>query len=210
MFIGKLRFVMMILLMKKKLLIALSIAIMLIVAIVFFILNRSTATLSEKEKEQALSKILDRPVVLKEKNIPTGDVAYKGKYMTFSYPASAVKYVQMVNGKPIKSLDLEDFSFDMDNPKMYIVTVVLPASAASSVSDNSGVRMRQSDASYKETKIAADGQNGLAFEKLADNNFEKIGFFLVGGKFYSFSIQSVDPKAAGDLFNRLILTLKFL
>ena len=209
MFIGKLRFVM-IILVKKKLLIIFSIVIVLTVAIVFFILNRSTATLTQKEKEQALSKILDRPVNLTEKYIPTGDVTYKGKYMTFSYPASAVKYVQMINGKPIKSLDLEDFSFDMDNPKIYIVTVVLSAPAASSVSDNSGVRMRQSDAFYKQTKIFADGQNGLAFEKMADNNFEKTGFFLVRGRFYSFAIQSPDPKAVGNLFNRLILSLKFL
>src|ERR1035437_5692027 len=134
MFIGKLRFVIVILLMKKIFLIVLLIVIALIVLISFFILNRSTATLSEKEKEQALSKILDRPVNLREKYIPSGDVTYKGKYMTFRYPASAVKYVQMINGKPIKSLDLEDFSFDMDNPKIYIVTVVLSAPAASSVS----------------------------------------------------------------------------
>jgi hypothetical protein len=209
MFIGKLRFVM-IILVKKKILIIFSIVIVLIVAIVFSILNRSTATLTEKEKEAALSKILDRPVNLTEKYIPTGDVSYKGKYMSFSYPASAVKYVQMINGKPIKSLDLEDFSFDMDDPKIYIVTVVLNASSANSVLDNSGVHMRQSDPSYKQTKIIANGQNGLAFEKMVDNNFEKVGFFLVNGKFYTFSIQSPDPKAAGDLFTRLILSLKFL
>lgn len=209
MFIGKLRFVM-IILVKKKILIIFSIVIVLIVVVVFSILNRSTATLSEKEKEQALSKILDRPVNLTEKYIPRGDVVYKGKYMTFSYPASAIKYVQMVNGKPIRSLALEDFSFDMDNPRMYIVTVVLPAPSVSSVLDNSGVHMRQSDASYKQTKITVDGKDGLIFEKLSDNNFEKIGFFLVKDKFYSFAIQSPDPKAAGDLFNRLILSLKFL
>jgi hypothetical protein len=70
--------------------------------------------------------------------------------------------------------------------------------------------MRQSDSSYKQKKITADGQDGLAFEKITDGNFEKVGFFLVSGKFYTFSIQSPDPKAAGDLFNRLILSLKFL
>jgi hypothetical protein len=209
MFIGKLRFVM-IILVKKKILIIFSIVIVLIVAIVFSMLNRSTATLTEKEKEAALSKILDRPVNLTEKYIPTGDISYKGKYMAFSYPASAIKYVQTINGKPVKQLDLEDFSFDMDNPKIYIVTVVLNASSANSVLDNSGVKLRQSDTSYKQTKIIADGQDGVAFEKLADNNFEKTGFFLVRGRFYSFAIQSPDPKAAGDLFTRLILSLKFL
>jgi len=210
MFIGKLRFVIVVLLMKKKLLIIVSIVIALIIVVVFSILNRSTATLSEKEKEQALSKILDRPVVLKEKYIPIGDVAYKGKYMTFLYPASAVKYVQTINGKPIKKSDMEYFNFDMDNPKMYIVIEVTQASFGSRIIDNSGVRMRQVDTSYKQTKIVADGQNGLAFEKMADNSFEKTGFFLIGGKLYSFSIQSVDPKGAGDLFTKLILSLKFL
>src|ERR1035437_418268 len=161
MFIGKLRFVIVILLMKKIFLIVLLIVIALIVLISFFILNRSTATLSEKEKEQALSKILDRPVNLREKYIPSGDVTYKGKYMTFRYPASAVKYVQTINGKPIEKSDLEYFNFDMDNPRIYIVIEVNKAPLGSSISDNSSVRMRQIDKSYKQTKLVADGQNGL-------------------------------------------------
>lgn len=178
----------------------------------FIILNRSASPLSQKEKEQALTNILGRPVVLKEKSVPTGDVKYQGKYMSFLYPAAAEKFIPSFNGTPIPSKNLEDFNFSLGkDPRIDMTTTVSKASSVETgVADDPGVRLRQSQKdTYKQTEVIADNQHGLSFEK-NDQVIEKTAFFFVNNKIYAFSVSGSDQKNVTALYNKIILSLKFL
>jgi hypothetical protein len=193
--------------MKK---IILSIFLLLIVGLfiaAFLILNRSTTNLSEAQKEQDLTKILGRPVVLKDQAIVTGDVLYKGKYYSFLYPKAATKYTSAQ-----VDTSLESFKFDMSSPRIYAVSEVMAAANNQKLlDDNSDIRLREvQDTIYQQASISADGQTGLAFEKNDADGVEKSAFFLVNGKYYSISLVGSDKPSIDDLFTKIIASLKFL
>jgi hypothetical protein len=175
--------------------------------IVFLILNRSANGLTQAEENQDLTRILGHPASLKDKVIPTGNVLFKGKYYSFAYPASATKY------KPNQvDTSLESFDFDMSSPRIYAVSEVIAATPMQKkLDDNSGVRMRQAQSSlYQQSAITADNQPGLSFEKNDTDGVEKSGFFLVNGKYYSFSLVGSDKQSIDGLFLQLMSSLKFL
>jgi hypothetical protein len=178
----------------------------------FIILNHSSSSMTEKQKEQALANILGRPAVLQDKKVPTGDIQYHGKYMAFLYPAAGEVTVPKVNGIPIPSHNLEDFYFGLgNNPRIDVTTTVNQASSVeTSVADDPGVRLRQSQKDlYTQTAVAADNQHGLAFEKINDG-IEETAFFFVNNKIYIFSVSGSDQRNVTDLYNKIILSLKFL
>jgi hypothetical protein len=178
----------------------------------FIILNRSANPMTEKQKVQVLTNILGRPVVLQEKKVPTGDIVYQGKYFLFLYPAAAEKFVPSANGIPIPSKDLEDFYFSLgSSPRIDVITSVTQASSAeTSIADDPSVRLRQSQKDiYKQTEVTADNQNGLAFEKIS-GGIEKTAFFFVNNKIYSFAVSGSDQQNVADLYNKIILSVKFL
>lgn len=178
----------------------------------FMILNRSASPMTESEKKQALNNILGRPVVLTEKKVPTGDIKYKGKYISFLYPAAAEKFILGINGTPIPSKDLEDFYFSLGNdPRIDVtITVIQASSVETAVADDPGVRLRQAQKDiYKQTEITVDNQHGLAFEK-DDQGIEKSAFFFVNNKIYTFSVSGSDQNNVTNLYNKIILSLKFL
>jgi hypothetical protein len=178
----------------------------------FIILNRSATPLTEAEKQQALTKILGRPVVLNEKKVPIGDILYKGKYISFLYPAAAEINTPQINGIPIESKNLEDFYFSVgEDPRIYATITVSQASPVeASITDDPGVRLRQSQKDiYKQTEVTVDGQHGLSFET-GDQVIEKIAFFFINNRIYTFSVSGSDRKSMTDLYNKIILSLKFL
>jgi hypothetical protein len=174
---------------------------------VFLILNRSTASLTDAQKQQALTKILGRPVVLKDKAIVTGDVLYKGKYYSFLYPEAATKY-----NSAQTNTSLESFKFDLSSPRIYAVTEVVAAGNSQRLlDDNSGIRLREvQNAIYQQATVSANGKSGLSFEKNDADGVEKTAFFLVNGKYYSFSLVGSDKSSIEDLFVKIITSLKFL
>jgi hypothetical protein len=192
---------------KRIFLIVLLIFIAVFLIVVFAILNRPTRSLTEAEKQEALLNILGRPVQLTDKSVPTGSVIYQGKYYTFMYPKAATKYEPQLQ----QNTYLEGFKFDLADPKIYTVTEVDKAPPQAVLSDNTGVRMRlmQNDI-YREATISADNQTGLSFEKNNADGVEKTGFFLVNGRYYSFSFNGSDQQAIEALFQEVISTIKFL
>jgi len=178
----------------------------------FIILNRSASPMSEKQKEQALTNILGRPVVLREKKVAAGDLLHKGKYVSFLYPAAAEITRLTVNGTPVPSHDLEDFKFSLgEDPRIDVTTSILQASSAeTAIADDSGVRLRQTEKdTYKQAEVVVDGQHGLVFTRV-DQGFEKTAFFFINNKVYTFSVSSSDQVGATDLYNKIILSVKFL
>ena len=199
--------------MKKIILFIASMSIVLIVIAVLFILNSPVRELSKEERENALTQIVGRKLNLNGKEVITGDVVHKGKYASFLYPAAAKVYHQMVNGGEAENKGtLEYFAFDLDSPRVYVVTEVISASSTmTDLSNYPSVRLRQVQSDqYNQTLVKTqDKISGFVFDKTADTGFEKTAFFYVNGKIYSFSITSVDNKKQEEVFSKIISTLKF-
>lgn len=199
--------------MRKVILLVVSVGVVLSAVAIFFILTAPARELTPQEKAKALAQIAGRKLNLNDTNAPLGDSRHKGIYVSFFYPAAAKIYHQMVNGKEVSDQGaLEYFAFDLENPRANVVTEVISApSSVISLSDYPAVRLRQDESSvYSQSQIKAlDGTTGLSFDTTNDSGFEKTGFFLTGGKIYSFSVTSVDQQTATQLFNKMIQTLVF-
>lgn len=198
--------------MRKIILLVGAVVIVLVAVAAVVIIYSPAAGLSDKEKEAALAKIAGRKLQLNDKNAATGNIEHQGKFVSFMYPAQAKIYHQTVNGQKITDQgSLEYFAFDMENPRVNVVTEVIPApSSVINLSDYPGVRLRQDQQDqYAQTSAqTSNGVNGLAFDKAFDNSFEKTAFFLTAGRIYTFSIASVDKKIEDQIFNKMISTLK--
>lgn len=195
----------------KKIVIAVLVIIVLVSIIsVYIFLNRASKIMSQAEKEAAIAKILGRKPNLTD-DTPKGDTTYQGKYISFMYPARAKIYTYVDPNFAQNESLLETFSFDIDNPRLiFNFSIVENTGNLPNVSEISGVKLRQDKTrGYKQSEVAADGYNGLFFEKDGSKS-EKTGFFLVNNKIYSFSIQSSDSKAVNELFNKIVSSVKFL
>lgn len=179
---------------------------------VFYFLNYPSKQMSEAEREAAIAKILDRKPNLTEKDIPTGDKEFKGKYISFMYPATAKERKQLLNGEEVPYTGLELFIFVLESPKLTANAEVIEAPKnTASINDYPGVRLRQIQSNiYTENDVFAGNAKGLAFDKQSQTGFEKTGFFFLNNRIYSFSVQGSDSKAAEELFNKIIASFKFL
>lgn len=197
--------------MKKVFTFAFFVIIALIFVAVYIVINSTAKTLSEKEKENAITKILGRKPNLSD-TAPQGNKVFKGKYVTFIYPAAAKIYAIRLNGQPVKQTNLENFIFDLDSPRRsYYMEVVAVPKTVQSVNDSPSVKLRQIEANiYTQSNISLGGLAGLSFEKKSNNGNELTAFFYKDGKVYSFSSQGNDIKAVRDLFDKIIATVKFL
>lgn len=199
--------------MKKKISITVLIVIITIAAISAYIfLNRASEMMSKEEKEAAIAKILGRKPNLAEKDVPTGDIEFKGKHITFMYPAAATIKKQLLNGEELSYTGLELFIFGLENPKIRVSVEVIEAPQnITNINDYPSVKLRQIQSTlYTQKDTSVGNTSGLSFDKQSNAGFEKTGFFFLNGKIYSFSIVSPDAKAAEELFNKLTSSAKFL
>jgi hypothetical protein len=189
-----------------------SIVLVLIIAAlsVFFVLNRTTKTMSETEKRAALAQILGRKPNLDLKDAPTGNVLYKGKYGSFMYPAKAKIYTYRDSVAAANKTEIETFSFDIDSPRLiFYFDVNNNSGNVTDINEISSVRLREDKSrGYQQSEILADGQNGLAFTRI-DLQSEKSGFFIVNGKIYSISVTGNDDKEVVNLFDNVVKSLQF-
>lgn len=197
--------------MKKFVLIVLMIAIITVLVVVFLALNRSSKEMSEAEKQAAVAKILGRKPNITD-NTKTGDTEYKGKYVSFIYPAAGVIYTQKLNGVPIEKTSLEYFSFDLSNPKLvFSMEVVQVPGSVLSIEDYPSVKLREVENNlYTKTAVSVGSKDGIVFEKQDNNSFEKSAFFYLGDKVLSFTVSGNDQKGIDELYNKVTAGLKFL
>lgn len=187
--------------------------IIVVIIVAFSILNRPSKTLSTQEKETALTNILGRKPILDEKEVAKGNVQYKGKHITFLYPAKAKIYVLKVNGEVKKdNWNLDSLNFDLDNPRITVLITV--SNAPESVKDITGypsVKLRQiQPGMYHQKGITIDGHSGLEFDKQDNAGFEKSAFIYFDGRIYFFSVSGSDVSAIEDLFKNITSSVKFL
>ena len=196
--------------MKKIVFLALFIGILLILFFVF--VNTPSKGLTKQQQEQALTNILGRKPVLTD-NSPTGNVTFKGKYVTFLYPAAARIYVLKINGQVKKdNWNLDSLNFDLDNPRATVlVTVSQAPSGVTSLDDYPSIKLRQIQPGlYQGKDITVANQSGLDFEKSDTSGFEETAFFYISGRIYVFSFQGSDKEGIEKLFNQIIASVKFL
>ena len=197
--------------MKRFIILALVIFLIVFTIVIFLFLNHSPKNLTSAEKEAAIAKILGRKPNLTD-NTKTGDTQYKGKYVSFVYPAKAVIYTQTLNGKSVEQTSLEYFSFDLSSPKLvFSMEVIQVPQSVQTLEDYPGVKLREAENNiYVKKEALADDKNGLVFERISDNGFEKTAFFYLEGKIFSLSISGSDQKTGEQLYMKIISSLKFL
>lgn len=197
--------------MKKFILLLIVIAIATSVLLTFYYLNKPAKEMSEAEKQAAIAKILGRKPNITD-NTKTGDTEYKGKYVSFIYPAAGVIYTQKLNGVPIEQTSLEYFSFDLSDPKLiFSMEVVQVPGSVTSLEDYPSVKLREIESNlYTKSNVSAADKKGIAFEKIDNNSFEKSVFFYLGDKVFSFTISGNDQKGINELYKKVTSSLKFL
>ncbi len=171
---------------------------------IFFIFNPSQKKLSDLEKEEALTKILGRKPNLSD-NEPQGEVEYKGKFVSFKYPAKAKIYTYKDPNMVKNTSVLETFSFDIDKPRLiFNLSVVKNAASLKDVKDISGVKLRQIKSSgYVQSEGKLGENKGLVFVKPGSSS-EKSGFFLINDRIYEIAVTGNNFEEISLLFDGII------
>ncbi len=194
--------------MRKFVILILAIFIVITSIIAYFMLTAPPKQMSEAEKEAKLVQILGRKPNLTD-TTPKGGTLYKGKYVSFTYPAAGKIYTYKDPSLRQDTSVLETFSFDIQNPRLTLNYSTIDRSNLSGLEDIPDVKLRQLPSSgYIQQDVTADGVNGLSFEK-QDQQIEMTAFFFKNNKQYSISITGINNKDVEKLFYEVISSLKF-
>ena len=191
--------------MKKIVLIILIIlALISLLVTINFVFNPSQKKLTDSEREKALLKILGRKPNLTDSQ-PKGNTEYKGKLVSFTYPAKAKIYTYKDPNMAKNTSVLETFSFDIDRPHLvFNLSVMANAASLKDVNDISGVKLRQINGSgYKQSDGKLGENKGLVFEK-SGSQAEKSGFFLINDKIYAIAVTGNNLKDVSLIFDGII------
>lgn len=197
--------------MKKWILLSVLIIFLALCAGAFYLLSLPPKeSLTKDFKEQAVSKLLGRKAQLDVVAEKTGNTTYNGKYITFDYPAKAVIYTYKDPSFASSSSLLEDFSFDIKEPRLVLNLAVLQNNThMSSIDDNPGVMFRKNNpGQYKEVLQTVDGVSGRIYER-NDETPEKTAFFLVKNRVYSISVTGTIFDEVKGLSDAILKTVKF-
>ena len=197
--------------MKKWILVGIGIVLLLAGGVSFYILSLPPKeTLSNEFKEKAVSKLLGRKAQLTNTPEKTGNTTYKGKYITFDYPAKAIIYTLKDPNFASSSSLLEDFSFDIKSPRIVLNLAVLQNNhRLASVEDNPGVKFRQtSPGQYKDVSKPIDGYIGKIYER-SDENPEKTAFFIVHDHIYTIAITGNSFDDVRSVADSIFSSVKF-
>jgi hypothetical protein len=172
----------------------------------FFSLSQKPPPLSSEQKREGLENILGRKIRA-PKDIPAGNIDYKGKYFSLSYPAYASAYDRRQDPN-IQNKQITDFlRLDSEEPKFRFVAMVAVQDGLADIGELSHVRTRRQDNLYKETEIMIGSRKGVLFLKDQDG-VERSAFFLINGKSASFSITGADPEKIGEIYGKIMSSLK--
>jgi hypothetical protein len=196
--------------MKKWILFSVLLLLIIGGAVAFYVLSQPPQeTLSKDFKEKAVTKILGRKAELDEVPQKQGNVSYNGKFIQFEYPAKAIIYNLKDPGFASSSSLLEDFSFDIKDPRLVLNLAVLQAGKITNISDNPGVKLRQSQpGTYSGQNITIDGHSGLVYEGQGDTP-EKTAFFLVNGRIYTIAVTGTNFDDVKNLADGIFKIIKF-
>lgn len=164
----------------------------------------SGSKFTDEFKEKAVADLLGRKAELSD-TTPQGEKIYKGKTISFTYPAQAIIYDYREKSTSSGSAAIEDFSFDIKEPKLvFNVRITDAPVGVSNPLDLPAVRLRETRLyEYKKGQIKLGNAEGIIYTKEA-NGGEKTGFWIAKGKVISIAITGSDISAVEDLFKTVV------
>lgn len=193
--------------MKKKIAVLVFIMIILSLGTGFYVFSQpSSKALSDEVKEDALEKLLGRDVKFSD-DTPQGNSIYDGKTISFSYPAKAIVYDFRERSSSSQSAALDDFSFDIKEPRL-IFNLKVSKSSINSIDDIPAARLRAMRPEYKKQNFSIEGVKGMSFYNESGEP-EKSGFLISNGRIFSFSVTGSIPSEVEKLFDGIISSSKF-
>lgn len=196
--------------MRKKTFAFCLLLIILLCGVAFYVLSQPPKEkLSEEFKDEAVTRLLGRKAQLSDETL-AGDAQFKGKYISFIYPAKALVYKFRENSSSSNSASLEDFSFDLKEPTVtFNLNISKNSSNLSNVSEIPSYRLRElRDHEYKKSQIKVKSVNGVSFLK-KENGFEKSAFFLYNNMIYTISVTGIEESSTLALFEKVISSASF-
>lgn len=193
--------------MKKWIFLSFGLIVLLASGITVYILSQPSGTVfTEEEREERLEKLLGRDVSFTN-STPQGDSYYEGNAIYFEYPAKAEVYEYRETSSTTNSNALDDFSFDLRNPRAIFNLKVAPANA-STIDDIPAVRLRELRAGeYKKGNTSLDGVGGVYYHKEKDDP-EISAFYLKDGNLYTISITGTEYSYLKELFDTIVSSAK--
>jgi len=194
----------------KKYIIASICFLLFVIAVMAFLATKNGGgdALTQKQKQDALEKLLGRTPVLEEKKTSDAWISHKNQYVSFLYPEVARIYDEDDKSAMQEKSIFDSFHFGTDTPKLYGVVQVIDGGTTQNLSDIPGVLMREQQPDYQKSAKTIASFSGEMFHKNADTGVEWSVFFLAKGKEYSVVITGNNSQDAEDFFNRLVASLQ--
>lgn len=177
----------------------------------YIALNATPEKLTDEEREQAVADILGRKPNLNP-DVKTGDTSYESEYISFEYPAQAVQYDYVDEGKENNSTEVDSFSFDIENPRLILNYTAVERPDTSSLDDIPAVKLREDTTrGYEKEEVLVDSVTAFSFSKPGGGSIkaEKSVFILSGGVLYSISITGSHIDDVDELFEQVINSTRF-
>ncbi len=172
----------------------------------FYFSQPSNKPLSDDFKKKAIERMLGRQAVLTDITI-RGESVFDGQNISFSYPSKAVIYEYREESSSKDESELDDFSFDIKNPRMVFNLKVYEANGMTLLSDFPAVKLRESRSEYKKEEFMLDGQKGIVFSNNS-SQIEKSGFLIYQDKIITISITGSSESEISNLFSSIITSSK--
>ncbi len=192
--------------MARGKIIAISVFVLIIVVlgILFYVYSQpSGKKLTQKQKDEAIERLYGRQANTKPDAVPVGNKAYTGKYISFQYPAKAVVYTYREKSTSGNTSSLEDFSFDIQKPKLVFNMTVVKAQDITSALDIPSVRLREQRLPEYDKKIQKIG-NAQCLIYSRKNSAEITAFIVEQGRVYTISVTGSDKDEAESLFSNVL------
>lgn len=191
--------------MKKWILLGLVFIVLSASAVTVYMLSQPSGKMfTDEEREARLEEMLGRDVRLTN-TTPRGNAVYDGNKITFEYPAKAQVYEYRETSTTAKSSALDDFSFDMRDPRIIFNLKVSPTNATT-LSDYPAVRLREQRGEYLKTESKLDTATGFIFSK--EDEPEISAFYLYQGNMYSISLSGSSYEHLMSLFDSVTASAK--
>lgn len=157
-----------------------------------------------RDKQGDLQQVLGREIRNTPTQTPRGETKYRGRYMTFNYPARA--WVHEIK-QDVPGM-LERVNMEVDIPRLSIVAAAIETKEKK-LEDVPGVKMRrQQPEIYSERQVIVGVEKNPVFSKL--DGTEKTVFVIYHERLYTLSVTGIEADAVEQLWGEILPTFHFL
>ena len=159
---------------------------------------------SPRDRQEDIKQVLGREIRNTPTETPLGETKFRGRYLTFMYPARA-RFHEIKGEAPgvLERVDLE-----IDIPRLSITAATIETKEKK-LDDVPGVKMRR-----QQTDVYSEHQTVVGVEKnpifTKKDGKEKTVFVIYHERLYTLSVTGNDSKAVSELWAEIIPTFHFL